>query len=418
MALKTSIVDQFTAMLSYRFSFGKAPDLSFSRKPRKPIRETVRYPCITVTADNDPCLNSSLACEHVLACGHLIFTATPDQPCATNCHHVENGPGDLDRSVRSKKVQTMKNGREISTLPFYCDACIETEHEQLLPSGLSSTKAEQRRTILRHSTAIKRSKTTEHRKCYIGMKVTSVPCYSDGSVSSRYVPREEHHPYDTALPQIGDNVFEDIDPSPPTDEDTVAQPQEMNPVIAVSADDTGSPETDTVSVAQADVDTDSQRTETASPPESYVEEPIDLPRQSAAPPRKTPVHPKSTARDAGCLTLNNHKNDTYRPRSRRARPVVPVKKDLIQVQDYETTASTRSTGRKSKASRKTVNVEALEETESIGEPARLPKRKRAMPRLNDQETDADFAETAPSRKKGVARVTRQSLRQQMNKGKN
>jgi hypothetical protein len=41
-----------------------------------------------------------------------------------------------------------------------------------------------------------------------------------------------------------------------------------------------------------------------------------------------------------------------------------------------------------------------------------------MPRLNDQETDADFAETAPSRKKGVARVTRQSLRQQMNKGKN
>ncbi|KNG46031.1 hypothetical protein TW65_07227 [Stemphylium lycopersici] len=50
-----------------------------------PIHETVTYPRITVTAENDPCSNRSMSYEHVLSCGHAIVTAAPDEPCAANC---------------------------------------------------------------------------------------------------------------------------------------------------------------------------------------------------------------------------------------------------------------------------------------------------------------------------------------------
>ncbi|CAG5142462.1 uncharacterized protein ALTATR162_LOCUS1156 [Alternaria atra] len=63
---------------------------------------------------------------------------------------------------------------------------------------------------MRQIEAEKRGKQKNFRQCYIGLKVTSVPCRSDGTVSSRYTPRTNHHPFDTAIPQAGENFFEDM----------------------------------------------------------------------------------------------------------------------------------------------------------------------------------------------------------------
>ena len=49
-----------------------------------------------------------------------------------------------------------------------------------------------------------------YRKCYIDLKVVSISCYGNGDIPSSYAPRETHHPFDTAVPQTGDNMFEDI----------------------------------------------------------------------------------------------------------------------------------------------------------------------------------------------------------------
>ncbi|KAG9187201.1 hypothetical protein G6011_05072 [Alternaria panax] len=56
----------------------------------------------------------------------------------------------------------------------------------------------------------KRGKQKNFRKCYIALKVISVPCNSDGTARGQYTPRTKHHPFDTALPQVGDNFFEDV----------------------------------------------------------------------------------------------------------------------------------------------------------------------------------------------------------------
>jgi hypothetical protein len=79
---------------------------------------------------------------------------------------------------------------------------------------------------MRDAEAKKREKHRKYRKCYIGLKVTSVPCHSDGSLRRRYTPRKDHHPFDTSLPQIGDNFFEDILVNPPEDPPTDLQPQD------------------------------------------------------------------------------------------------------------------------------------------------------------------------------------------------
>jgi hypothetical protein len=63
---------------------------------------------------------------------------------------------------------------------------------------------------MREAESIRRGKVENYRKCYIGLKVTSVPCHTDGSIRNRYVPRTEHHPFDTTFPQAGDNFFEDM----------------------------------------------------------------------------------------------------------------------------------------------------------------------------------------------------------------
>lgn len=67
------------------------------------------------------------------------------------------------------------------------------------------------RAMMRKTEAINRNKDTKYRKCYIAYKVTSIPWPSDRALRSRYVPRAQHHPFDTAIPQIGDNMFEDIE---------------------------------------------------------------------------------------------------------------------------------------------------------------------------------------------------------------
>lgn len=75
--------------------------------------------------------------EHVLACGHVIVTAKSDQPCAPNCYHVAD-PTILRKYQRLQK----KNGQEKGkALEFYCDACVEGDHETLLPDDISSIEA-------------------------------------------------------------------------------------------------------------------------------------------------------------------------------------------------------------------------------------------------------------------------------------
>jgi hypothetical protein len=63
---------------------------------------------------------------------------------------------------------------------------------------------------LRQIEAAKRGKQTKFRKCYIALKITSVPCHADGVIRKGYAPRKEHHLFDTAIPQVGDNFFEDM----------------------------------------------------------------------------------------------------------------------------------------------------------------------------------------------------------------
>ncbi len=99
------------------------------------VRETVTYPRIEVTAANDSCLNPSMPCEHVLACGHIIITAKPNEPCAPNCHHVDNGQG------QSSNKGEKRSGDNVSKKDFYCDACVESRNEALIPNSATPTEA-------------------------------------------------------------------------------------------------------------------------------------------------------------------------------------------------------------------------------------------------------------------------------------
>jgi hypothetical protein len=214
-------------MLNARFSLGaKAGTAHKSKMGRIPIREEITYPKITVTEDNDACLNLALPFEHVLRCGHTVSTSLPGEPCAPNCNHVHDDGGELGRLLRNRKAMSMKNGNEVSEKKFYCDACVETEMEHKLHVDLTASVAEERRATMRANEAKTRGKITEYRKCYIALKVTSIPCHSDGTISSRYTPREERHRFDQALPRTGDNMFEDVDASPVKEERV---PAEMEP---------------------------------------------------------------------------------------------------------------------------------------------------------------------------------------------
>lgn len=121
---------QICAMFSAHFPLIKQP-------PASPIHEYVIYPRIKVTSSNNSCLNPSMPYKHILACGHIVETTKPNEPCAPNCHHIE--------STRKNESGGLKQKREISksvsTLAFYCDACFEAMHEALIPDNISSTQA-------------------------------------------------------------------------------------------------------------------------------------------------------------------------------------------------------------------------------------------------------------------------------------
>jgi hypothetical protein len=230
--MATSVVQQFGHMLASRWNLGKE---SQPKTSKPPIHETVTYPRIKVTSYNDSCLIPSMAYEHILACGHIITTALPDLPCAPNCHHVAN--------IQMPKQRGHRNGvkNEGEGRLFYCDACAEAKYEDLIPDDATATAAgklppfsyftsradavgtEKFRAEMRVEEAMRRGKATNYRKCYIGLKVTSVPCYSDGKVSRRYVPRKEHHPFDISIPQTGDNFFEDMLVDPPSDTEVASE---------------------------------------------------------------------------------------------------------------------------------------------------------------------------------------------------
>lgn len=67
---------------------------------------------------------------------------------------------------------------------------------------------------MRHGKAELCGKEARFRKCYIALKITILPCNSDGTVKGRYTPRTNHHPFDTTIPRVGNNFFEDVLTSP------------------------------------------------------------------------------------------------------------------------------------------------------------------------------------------------------------
>jgi hypothetical protein len=238
------LVNQFASMLDQRFGLGHKSLVAL--KPKKSIRETITYPKVSVTGDTDSCLNETLSYEHVLACGHLITTALPNEPCAPNCHHVADGSGKLDYWQRNNKVPKTKHSKTVSEKAFYCDACRETIREDVIGADLSSTAAEKRRATLRAIDAKAHQKDTMFRKCYIALKVTSVPCHSDGMLSSRYAPREEHHVFDIALPQSGENMFEDVDPNVVNIEKECADMTKAKSTTVVHVNDLDTPDENAV----------------------------------------------------------------------------------------------------------------------------------------------------------------------------
>ncbi|CAN9380405.1 unnamed protein product [Alternaria alternata] len=193
-----SIVQQFGNMLSSRWRLKK--DASPSLK-QKPLHEVARYPqVIDITPENNSCLNPSMSYEHILECRHIIVTARPDEPCAPNCYHIASNNSSKDKGALKRS----------NVLNFYCDACMETGSEALMSNDVSSLEAEAIRLGMRHGKAELCGKEAKFRKCYIALKITSLPCNSDGTVEGQYTPRANHHPFDTTIPRVGDNFFEDV----------------------------------------------------------------------------------------------------------------------------------------------------------------------------------------------------------------
>ncbi|KAI5379616.1 hypothetical protein J4E82_001656 [Alternaria postmessia] len=158
-----SIVQQFGNMLSSRWRLKK--DASPSLK-QKPLHEVARYPqVIDITPENNSCLNPSMSYEHILECRHIIVTARPDEPCAPNCYHIASNNSSKDKGALKRS----------NVLNFYCDACMETGSEALMSNDVSSLEAG-----------------------------------NDGTVEGQYTPRANHHPFDTTIPRVGDNFFEDV----------------------------------------------------------------------------------------------------------------------------------------------------------------------------------------------------------------
>lgn len=69
---------------------------------------------------------------------------------------------------------------------------------------------EKYRIRFRKTTAAVRDKANKFRNCYIAQKTIAVPCDKHGDPVKAYDPHPSPHPFDTAWPPTGDNMFEDI----------------------------------------------------------------------------------------------------------------------------------------------------------------------------------------------------------------
>ncbi|KAF9695563.1 hypothetical protein EKO04_006634 [Ascochyta lentis] len=75
------------------------------------------------------------------------------------------------------------------------------------------------RAELRQREATRRDKESEFRKCYIAQKITSVPCDEEGNILDGYSPLDNSHPFDTATPRTGPNMFDGIEVERPQTKD-------------------------------------------------------------------------------------------------------------------------------------------------------------------------------------------------------
>lgn len=105
--------NHYLRLLSSVLPMGQKPSTQ-KHSTMRPVKETITYPRIKVTAENDPCLNPSQEVEHILSCGHIITSATANELCGSNCYHV---------AARKQRVGTQ------SAADFWCNACVEERIE-------------------------------------------------------------------------------------------------------------------------------------------------------------------------------------------------------------------------------------------------------------------------------------------------
>jgi hypothetical protein len=308
---------------------------------------------------------------------------------------VTKGGGELDRSKVNIRATNMKNGKEVSEIPFYCDACIETENEALIPADLTSARAEDRRAVLRRSAADRRGKATMFRACYIALKVTSVPCHNNGSLSSRYTPRREHHAFDTALPQSGENMFGDVDSNPSAQTEVIAKSRAK--IKALFNDKVSEPtaQSDTIAASRTKIETlfgitDEGRREDVVRVLKQINGAMNnlqttlpnkttstTPRQKAPPFGKSAQGPpKQTIILNQRLSNGDKNNSNATPQPTRTRRYATRSSTLSldeQVED-QIVAS-----RKGKRRRDLDNYGDEDEDDEDEQPVRLAKRKKAVP---------------------------------------
>ena len=130
--MSSSIAKQFGNMLASRWSLPErsAPSPSTKQKADA-IHEKVTYPRVLGLREQDSCRNASMSYEHLLECGHLITTPTPDERCAPNCYCVAYGWHEINFDEKKKAKMLL----------FYCDACVEEKKEKLVAGTLTSTAA-------------------------------------------------------------------------------------------------------------------------------------------------------------------------------------------------------------------------------------------------------------------------------------
>ncbi|KAJ4985776.1 hypothetical protein SVAN01_08772 [Stagonosporopsis vannaccii] len=212
-----------------------------------PVREQITYPVVHVTAENDPCRSQHVQLHHALLCGHLITTLKPDEPCAPNCSRVA--------VAKAARTSRQTNSKTCSDLLFYCDACVESTNEPQVASTLSNEEAERKRAALRLQEATRQDKANKYRRCYIAQKTVSVPCDEDGHVVGNYSPVLRRHPFDTALPRSGANMFEDVDVPPHRKNSTRQAPyRKSTPLILASDDEEEGEEEDQEDEISEDID--------------------------------------------------------------------------------------------------------------------------------------------------------------------